>query len=55
MQEPLDIPEFLKIPQDERKAAWEAFRAAKPLPPEKPRYRPITDLPPIKGAATDDT
>jgi hypothetical protein len=41
-----DIPEFLKIPQDERRAAWEKFRAARPLPTEtKPFYRPITDIP----------
>ncbi len=41
-----DIPEFLKIPQAERKAAWDAFRIARPLPREmKPEYRPIPDLP----------
>jgi hypothetical protein len=47
-----NLPEFLKIPQDERKAAWEKFRAAHPLHAEtKPTYRPITDLP---GAAPHD-
>ena len=41
-----DIPEFLKIPQSERKAAWEKFRAKRPLPVEtKPTYRPITGIP----------
>jgi len=43
-----DIPEYLKISQEERKAAWEKFRAAKPLPPEKKLYRPLT------GAIPDD-
>lgn len=44
-----DLPEFLKIPPAERKAAWEKFRAErKLLPVEKSTYRPIGDLP---GAA----
>ena len=48
-----DIPEFLRIPQDERKAAWEKFRAAHPPPVEqKPTYRPISGIP---GAKDDDT
>lgn len=44
------IPEYLKIPQDERKAAWEKFRAdRKALPPEAPpAIRRITDLPGAK-------
>lgn len=46
-----DIPAFLKIPPDERKAAWEKSRAAHPLPAEKKTYRPITDMP---GAATHE-
>lgn len=48
-----DIPAFLRIPQDERKKAWDARRvAAKPLPPEAlPALRRITDLP---GAKHDD-
>lgn len=50
------IPDFLKIPQEERKAIWDAFRAArKILPPEvvtKPL--PIGDLPDV-GTRTSDT
>lgn len=45
------IPEFLKIPQEERNAAWK-LRAAKPLPAE-----PKHSLPPIQGipgASPDD-
>lgn len=43
--DPFGIPEFLKIPQSERKAAWDKHRqAAKPLPAE-PAPRRITDLP----------
>lgn len=46
------IPEYLKIPQDERKAAWEKFRAAAPLPAEpKHILPPILGIP---GAAPDD-
>lgn len=51
---PDGIPEFLRIPQEERRAAWEKTRvAAKPahvMPPE-PTYKRITDIP---GAAPDD-
>jgi hypothetical protein len=48
-----DIPEFLKLTQEERKAAWEKFRATRPLPVEaKPSYRPITGIP---GAKDDDS
>lgn len=48
-----DIPAFLRIPQEERKKVWDERRvAAKPLPPELPELRRITDLP---GAKTDDT
>lgn len=49
----LEIPEFLRIPQDERKQAWEDRRvAAKPLPAETaPVYRRIPSIP---GAAPDD-
>lgn len=44
-----DIPEFLRIPQEERKAAWDKHRAErKILPPEPKTYRPIT------GDAPDD-
>lgn len=47
-----DIPKFLKIPQSERKAAWEKFRAACPPRVEpKPTPRPIMGLP---GAKDDD-
>lgn len=50
------IPEFLKIPQEERRAAWDAFRAArKILPPEAaPKLLPIGDLPDV-GTRTSDT
>jgi hypothetical protein len=49
-----DIPEFLRIPQDERKAAWEKFRAAHPPPVEqKPTYRPISGIPGAKDGDTD--
>jgi hypothetical protein len=42
-----DIPAFLKIPQEERKAAWEKLRAErKALPPEPKPYRPITGATP---------
>lgn len=51
-----DIPEFLKIPQEERKAAWEKFRTEhKPLPAERPTYRRITDLPGTGVKPHDDT
>lgn len=49
-----DIPEFLRIPQEERKAAWDKFRLAqKPIPAKLmlPEYKRITDLP---GAAPHD-
>lgn len=47
-----DIPAFLRIPQDERKAAWEKYRSAqKPPPAEKPAYKRITDIP---GAPPND-
>ena len=47
-----DIPLFFRIPQEERKEAWEKFRAAHPPPREtKPVYRPITSVP---GAPNDD-
>ena len=47
-----DIPKFLKIPQAERKVAWETFRAAHPPRVEpKPTYRPISGIP---GAKDDD-
>lgn len=47
-----DIPAFLRIPQDERKKAWEERRVvAKPLPPETPPVlRRITSIP---GVVTD--
>lgn len=50
---PLEIPEFLKIPQERRKQAWEERRiAVKPLPAETtPVYRRIPSIP---GAAPDD-
>lgn len=55
-----DIPEFLKIPQDERKAAWDKSRAARPLPAE-PKQRPIPSAPSegvtidwMTGGAKDD-
>lgn len=48
-----DIPEFLKLTAEERKAAWDKARAARPLPVEtKPSYRPITGIP---GAKDDDS
>jgi hypothetical protein len=46
-----DIPKFLQIPQDERKAAWEKSRAARPLPAEPKTTRPIQGIP---GATNDD-
>lgn len=48
------IPKFLIISQEDRKAAWEKFRAEqKALPPEpKPTYRPISGIP---GVNDDDT
>lgn len=48
-----DIPEFLKIPQDERRAAWEKSRAARPLPAE-PKQRPISGIPGGTHADPDD-
>lgn len=44
------IPSFLIISQEERKAAWEKFRATKALPPEtKPTFKPIIgDLPDVE-------
>jgi len=48
-----DIPEFLKIPQEERKAAWEKLRVdRKLLPPEQKTYRPITGAAPNDDADT---
>lgn len=48
-----DIPEFLRIPPDQRKAAWDARRVAKALPPETaPAIKRITTPP---GAKDDDT
>lgn len=50
------IPDFLKIPQDERKAAWEKFRAAKPLPVEtKKVLPPIMGIPGVTDDRDDDT
>jgi hypothetical protein len=44
-----DIPAYLRIPQEERKAAWDKLRSdRKLLPPEQKPYRPIT------GAAPND-
>lgn len=45
MPHELDIPEYLKISEADRKAAWDGFREARPLKPEKPDYRRITDIP----------
>lgn len=56
MADPLDIPIFLRIPQDERKAAWETYRVSRPLPREtKPTYRPLTDIPGAKPHDDPDT
>lgn len=45
-----NIPEYLKLSQDERRAAWEKHRLeAKALPPEvKPRRLPLGDIPGAK-------
>lgn len=53
MVDPLDgIPEFLRIPQEERKAAWAKIPLApKPAHVMPPEYKRITDLP---GAAPHD-
>lgn len=47
-----DIPAFLRIPQNERREAWEKFRAErKPLPPEAPPVlRRIPTLPGVTDA-----
>lgn len=42
------IPEFLKIPQEERRQAWAEFRARKILPPEAKKGLPIGDLPNVE-------
>lgn len=43
------IPEFLIIPQEERRQAWVEFRARKILPPEqKQPMLPIGDLPDVE-------
>jgi hypothetical protein len=44
-----DIPAFLRIPQEERKRAWDESRKANPLPPERKLYRSINDLPAEKS------
>jgi hypothetical protein len=41
-----NIPEYLKLSTEERKAAWEAHRVARKALPEKPSYERILDLPP---------
>ena len=41
-----DFPKFLKISQEDRKAAWEKFLVAhKPPPAAKPAYRRIDGIP----------
>lgn len=48
-----DIPEFLKIPQAERTAAWDKHRLTKSLPPATlPEIKRITTPP---GVTDDDT
>jgi hypothetical protein len=48
-----DIPAFLRIPQDERKAAWDKARVAvKQLPPE-PKLPPIQSPPGVASRDTD--
>lgn len=37
---PLDIPEFLRVPQEDRKAAWDSYRRAHPLPRETKKTLP---------------
>lgn len=52
-----NIPEYLRLSQDERKAAWEKHRLeAKPLPPEpKLPRRSLGDVPGVKdGKDTSD-
>lgn len=39
-----DIPAFLRIPQEERKAAWDKFRAARPPLPAKSTLAPRIPL-----------
>lgn len=52
-----NIPEYLKLSQGERRAAWEKHRLeAKALPPEvKPRRLPLGDIPGAKDEHADDT
>jgi hypothetical protein len=49
-----DIPTFLKLSPEERKAAWDEHRAkAKPLPPEIKTLPPILSPPGATNADTD--
>lgn len=54
-----DIPKYLRLTPESRKAAWEKHRVeAKPLPPETlPTIRRIQDIPGAKHGqdSSDDT
>lgn len=47
------IPSFLIISAEDRRKAWEDFRARKILPPEVKHHLPIGDLPDVRTRSED--